>query len=72
MEFGIENCALFIMSRGKQHYGKNRTTKPRKDPNTKRKGNIQILSNTGSGHHQTNGDEGKKCLKVCQRNEGTT
>ena len=38
---------------------RNRTTKLRKDQNSRRKGNLQILGNFGSGHHQTNGDERK-------------
>ena len=38
---------------------RNRTTKSRKNQNAWRKGNLQILGNTGSGHHQINGDEGK-------------
>ena len=36
---------------------RNRTTKPRKDQNAQRKGNLQILGNIGSWHHQTIGDE---------------
>ena len=42
------------------HDGRNRTTKPRKDQNPRRKGNLQILGDIESGHHQTNGVEGKK------------
>ena len=41
--------------------GKNRSTKSKKkNENTQRKGNFQILGNIGSGHHQINGDERKK------------
>ena len=34
-----------------------------KNQNARRKGNIQILGNIGSGHDQTNGDEGKNWKK---------
>ena len=40
--------------------GRNRTTKPRKNQNTRRKRNLQILGNIESGHCQTSGDERKK------------
>ena len=39
------------------HNGRNGTTKSRKNPNTRRKGNL--LGNIGSGHYQTIGDERK-------------
>ena len=35
-----------------------------KNENARRKENLQILGNTGSGHHQTNGNERKKFFKV--------
>ena len=41
------------------HDGRNKTIKPRKDPNARRIGNLQKLGNIGNGHHQTNGDEEK-------------
>ena len=41
------------------HDGKNTTMKPRKNLNARRKKKLAIR-NTGSGHHQTNGDERKK------------
>ena len=39
--------------------GRNRSPKPRKDRNTRRKGNLQLLGNIGCGHRQTKGDERK-------------
>ena len=57
MEFGIEKCAILIMRM--THKGRNRTIKPRKDQSARRKENLEILRNTGSGHYQTSGDEGK-------------
>ena len=33
---------------------RNRTTISRKNQNGQRKGNLETLANTGSGHHQTN------------------
>ena len=47
--------------------GQNRTTKSRKNHNTRSKGNLQVLGNTGSGHHLTTRDERKKFLKVFLR-----
>ena len=43
--------------------GRNRTTKLRKNQNAWRKGNLQVLGNIGSGHHQTSQDERKKKSK---------
>ena len=40
-----------------------RTTKLKKISNARRKGNLQILGNIGSGHHQTNGDKKKRIQK---------
>ena len=34
--------------------GRSRTTKSSSHQNTRRKGNLQILGDIGSGHHQTN------------------
>ena len=42
------------------HDGRNRTTKSRKNQNARRKGNLQVLVNIGSGHHQTSRDEKNK------------
>ena len=33
--------------------GRNRTTKTRKNQNTRRKGNLEISGNIGNGYHQT-------------------
>ena len=60
MEFGIEKCAMIVMKSGKRkNDGRNRTTKSRKNLIIWRKGNLQILGNIGSGHHQTSGNERK-------------
>ena len=45
---------------------KKRTKKSRKNQNTQRKENLQVLENIGSGHHQTSGDKRKR---VSQGNE---
>ena len=37
--------------------GWNRSNKSRKNQNALRKGNLQMLGNIGSGHHQISGDE---------------
>ena len=58
MEFIIEKCVTLIMKSRKRHNGRNRTTKPRKNQNARRNGNLQILGNTRSGHHQTRVVEG--------------
>ena len=42
---------------------RNGTTKSRKHKNVRRKGNLQILGNLRSRHHQTSGDERKKLRK---------
>ena len=57
MEFGIKKCPMLIMSSGKTT---NDGKKIKKNQNTSKKGNLQVLGNTGSGHHQTSGDERKK------------
>ena len=51
MKFG-ENNAMLIMRRRR-----NRTAKLRKNQNTQRKGNLQVLGSVGSRHHQTSEDE---------------
>ena len=43
----------------KTNNGRNRTTKSRKSQNARRKGNLQVLGDIGSRHHQTNGEEEK-------------
>ena len=42
---------------------RNGTTKSKKNLNTRRKGNVQILGNIINRHHQTRGDERKKLKK---------
>ena len=37
--------------------------KSRKNQKTRRKGNLQILGNIGSGHHQSSRDEKNKKIK---------
>ena len=38
-------------------------TNQEKNQNARRKGNLKVFRNIGSGHHQTSGDERKKNLK---------
>ena len=54
------------------NYGRNSTTKSRKNQNARKKGNLQILGNIGNGHHQTNRDERKKLKRIPQEKEKTT
>ena len=59
---GIWHGKMHLGSKEKQqttHYRRNRITKSRKDQNVRRKGKVQIVVNTGSGHHQISGDERK-------------
>ena len=49
--------------------GRNRFTKSKQNQNAPRKGNLQIPWNTGSGHHQTSGDERKKLKSVSHEME---
>ena len=44
--------------------------KSRKNLNARRKGNLQILGNIGSGHHQTSRDEKIKKIENCISGEG--
>ena len=57
MEFGIEKCTMLVMKM--RNNRRNRTTKSRNNQNTRRKENLQILRNIGSGHHHTSGFERK-------------
>ena len=44
--------------------GRNKTTESRKNQNfRKKKTNLRVFGNIGSGHHQTSGEEGKRFLK---------
>ena len=47
--------------------GRNRTTKSRKDQDVRRKGNLQVLGNIGSGHHQTYEDERQNKIEYLMR-----
>ena len=51
---------------------RNKTTKSRKNQNIQREGNIQMLGNIGSGHHQISGDERKNFKRIPQENEKIT
>ena len=54
MEFGMEKRAMWIMRRKKwQINRRTRTTKSRRNQKAQRKGNLEILGNIGSRHHQT-------------------
>ena len=48
---------------------RNRTTKLRKYLKALRKGKLLVLWNVDSGHHQTNGDEGKNKKRVTKTNK---
>ena len=57
MEFGIEKCAMVIIKSGKRQMTKRiELPKQEKNQNARRKGNLQILGNIGSGHHKASGD----------------
>ena len=51
IEFGIENYHANNEKRKTANDGRNRTTKSRKNQNARRNGNLQIIGNTGRGHH---------------------
>ena len=46
--------------------------KSRKNQNAQRNGNLQVLVNIESRHHDISGDERKKLKRVSQENEKTT
>ena len=62
MEFGIENapCSETTLDGNVKQKttldGRNRTTKPRKNQKSRRKGNLQIFEDIGSRQRQTNGN----------------
>ena len=73
MEFGTEKCTqLIIRSRKRQMTGGIELTKSRKKQNAWGKGNLRVLENIGSGHHQTSKYERKKFKSVSLENEKTT
>ena len=62
--FGIKEMWHANNEKGKTiNDGRNRTTKSRKNQNTWRKGNLQILGNIERGHHQICGNERKNLKK---------
>ena len=64
MKFSREKCTMLIRKSGKTaSCRRNRINISRKNQNARRKGNLQILGNFGSGHHQTCGDERKNLKK---------
>ena len=61
IKFGIEKCTTLIMKSGKRRMMEGiELPNQEKNHNVRRKGNLQILGNSGSGYHQTCGDERKK------------
>ena len=62
MEFGIEKFAMLIMKSRNQQKTE-RIELPTKYQNARKKGNLQILGNIGSGHHQISGNEEKNKIK---------
>ena len=69
MEFGIEKCAMIVMKNDKWYM-----TEGVELPNQVviRKGNLQILGDTGSWHHQTSGNERKNWKRISQKNQKIT
>ena len=63
MECGIEKCAMIIIRNGKRQMPPGIELPYQNIFKTRRKGNLQVLGNIGSGHHQTNRDERKTNLK---------
>ena len=60
MKFGVEKCTKLIMKSGKRQMTEGiELPNQEKNRNIRRKCNLQILGNIGSGHHQTSGDERK-------------
>ena len=67
MEFGIEICDILIMRSSKRQMTEGIELPNQKILNARRNGNLQILGNIGSRHHQTNGNEGKNSKGVSQK-----
>ena len=60
MEFGIEKCTYVINEKWQMtHNGRSQTIKSNSHQNAQRKGNLKILEDIGSWHHQTTGNERK-------------
>ena len=49
--------------------GRNKIAKSRKNQNARREGNLQIVEDIGSGHHQRSKDEIKDNKRIPQKNE---
>ena len=64
MEFDRKMCYANNEKCETMHDGKNKTIKPRKNQNARRKGNQQILGNIRTKHDQTIGDERKNLKRV--------
>ena len=58
MEFDTEK--MYHAHNEKRKNGRIRSSQLAKNTNTPRKGKLQVLANTGSGHHRTSGHERKK------------
>ena len=60
-------CHTYNKKRKIIHDGRNRTTKSRKDQNTWRRVNLQILGNIGSGPRETWRDEKKEHIRKTRK-----
>ena len=70
MEFGIAKCAMLIIRSGKWwNNGRNRTAKSINNQDARRKGKLQALWSTGSGHHETRRDERKNTKGISDERE---
>ena len=73
MEFGIEKCAMLVMKSGKQHLTDGmEQSNQNKTRTLGEKGNLQILGDTGSWHHEIRGDERKNYEKIFLKNQKAT
>ena len=72
MEFGIKMFHANNEKQERKNDERNRTTKSRKNKNTWKKENVQILANIGNQYHQASGDERKNFKKLFQSNEKTS
>ena len=73
MEFSIEKFVMIIMKSKRQQMTEGielLNQEKIRTPNTK--GNLQILGNIGSGHHQTCREERKNWKRISWENEKTT
>ena len=71
IEFRIEKCDLLIMRSGKRLMMEGiELPDKKKKQNCCRKGNLLVLGNTRSGHHQTSGDKRKKLKQTLSEERG--